>query len=119
LFVKARDEVQNIFVKSSIKTWAISCFEGQCKIETMNSIEQKTGSGQLQTARSEKNQRYVTADMQSRRQKDLVEVPREIKNTNSDIAQLRLLREALVDTNKSSLMYFAIVSKCFWGASII
>jgi len=62
LFVKVTDEVQNVFVNSvqSIKKWTVSSVEDQCKMQKTNSIEQKTGSERLQTARWEQNYRHVT-----------------------------------------------------------
>jgi len=44
----------------SIKKWAVSSVEDQCKIEKTNSIERKTGVERSQTARSEQNYRHVT-----------------------------------------------------------
>jgi len=53
LFVKVRDEVQNVYVQFSVKKWAVSSVEDQRKAENTNSIERKTGSGRLQAVRSE------------------------------------------------------------------
>jgi len=40
LFVKVRDEVQNVFVKKFlIKNWTLSSVEDQCKIQKTNLIE--------------------------------------------------------------------------------
>jgi len=50
LFVKVRDEVQNVFVKSfqSRIKWAIGSVEDQCKTQKTNSIERKTSAERLQ-----------------------------------------------------------------------
>jgi len=39
LFVKVRDEVKRICKVFSIKKWAISSVEGQCKLQKTNLIE--------------------------------------------------------------------------------
>jgi len=56
---------QHICKEFSVKKLAVSS-EDQCKLQKMNSIEQKTGALQLQTARSEQNYWHVTElNMQS------------------------------------------------------
>jgi len=56
-FVNVRDEIQNEFIKSSIKKWAVSSVEDQCKINKMDSIGQKTGSGMPDESQ---NHRHMT-----------------------------------------------------------
>jgi len=61
LFLKVRDKVQNVFVKSSqSRSLAVSSVKDLCKTEKSNSIEQKTGVEQPQTARSEQTYKCVT-----------------------------------------------------------
>jgi len=44
----------------SIKKWAVSSAEDQCKMQKINSTERKTGEDRPQTARSEQNYRHMT-----------------------------------------------------------
>jgi len=77
-------------------------------MQKTNSIERKTGAARLQTARSEQNYRHVTELICSREgNAGFSRSPRKMINLTA--IELCLLREAVMDTNTSSLMYFAIV----------
>jgi len=90
-------------------------------MQKTNASERKTGAARPQTARSEQNYVYthVTELICSQEDNTVWQKSKRNDEPDSDISQLWLLREAVMDTNTSSPMYFAIVSKCFWGASII
>jgi len=60
LSVSVSDKVQNVFVKFSIKKWAVNSVEDQCKMQKTNLIERKTGAERPQTVRSEQNYKHVT-----------------------------------------------------------
>jgi len=117
LFVEAKDEVQNVLVKSFQSRSGLAAL---LKISAKtNSIERKTGAEWQQTARSEQNYRHVTELICSQEgNTGSSRNPREMINpTPSSLSSG--CREKLSWTQPSLLIYFPIVQKCFWCASII
>jgi len=57
LFLKVRDEVQNVFVKSFQSRNGLT---DQCKMKKTNSIKRKTGAERPETARADQNYKYVS-----------------------------------------------------------
>jgi len=72
--------MKHICKKFSVKKWAVSSVEDQCKIEKMNLIERKTCAERPQTVRSEQNYRCVTEVICSQVSKVSSRSRREIKN---------------------------------------
>jgi len=97
----------------SAKKWAVSSVEDQCKMQKTNSIERKTGAERPQTAWSEQNYSHVTELICSQE-----------GNTGSSRSRREMINLTVISLSSdfckmSSLMYFPIVSKCFWDLSII
>jgi len=105
--------------KFSTKKWAVSSVEDLCKIEKTNFTERKTGAERQQTARSEQNYRHATELICSQEGNTRSSgIPKEMLNLTA-ISLSSGAARSCHGHKTSSLMYLAIVSKCFWRPSII